>query len=69
MADSQIQIHALSAERVADFLVFSDGEAFSDNFQWCFAIASASTRIARRSSGSPARRSKSGASAPASIVA
>lgn len=36
MADSKIQIHALTAERVADFLAFFDGEAFSDNPGWSF---------------------------------
>jgi GNAT superfamily N-acetyltransferase len=36
VADSKIQIHALTAGRVADFLEFFDGEAFSDNPRWSF---------------------------------
>jgi ribosomal protein S18 acetylase RimI-like enzyme len=30
----QVRIHALSPDRLADFLAFFDGEAFSDNPKW-----------------------------------
>lgn len=31
---STVEIHALSPQRLADFLAFFDGEAFSDNPEW-----------------------------------
>src|SRR5689334_20808635 len=34
MTASVVEIHALSPERLADFLAFFDGEAFSDNPAW-----------------------------------
>jgi ribosomal protein S18 acetylase RimI-like enzyme len=34
MNASTVEIHALSPERLADFLAFFDGEAFSDNPKW-----------------------------------
>jgi GNAT superfamily N-acetyltransferase len=36
MTHLPIEIHAVSAERLADFLTFFDGEAFADNPKWGF---------------------------------
>jgi ribosomal protein S18 acetylase RimI-like enzyme len=36
MTHLPIEIHAVSAERLSDFLAFFDGEAFADNPKWGF---------------------------------